>query len=436
MIHIDAWWQAVRLALIWFGIGLGGMLLFFSLLAAADWLATVFQFGMAPGFLIFMVTLATLFSFKPLSGWVHDLIDQLFFPDTADIRENIEAACRHLPKIANRFRLEHFLVNQLPASLHVDYIVLATEDAAAGQPGLSLPLAMGGRSLGTLVIGPKCSGRSFIVEERLLFQQLQEQVSLLLSVMTLQDARAEAERIDELKDNFLTNISHELRTPLNAVINATGLVADGELGPISPEQADYLSRSVGGSEYLMNLLDDILDITRIESGELTLNLGPVDLKNVVDDVLPLVNGMLQNKDLLLKVELADELPPIIADRLRVRQILLNLLSNAVKFTKAGYILVRAWPEADHLVVSVEDTGIGIATEDQPLIFQDYQQIVDQKREGLDERRPQQIGTGLGMPITQALVELHGGQIGLRSQLGQGTTFTFTLPIVRVAEKIG
>jgi len=431
VIQIDAWWHVVRQGVVLTCLISILLIVFFSLLTIADGLVINFQIDMTNNLIVFSATLATLFLLDPLHRWFAHLVDRIFFPDTADLKDSIEMACRQLTTIDNRLHLQSFLVEHLPAQLQVDFIILSDKAPAAIEVdyNLALPLEMGERSLGALLIGPKCSGRTFISRERVILKQLQEQVSLQLSALKLAEVREESERVEELKNNFFSNISHELRTPLNSVINATGLVADGEVGPISAEHAEYLHRAVTSSEYLMSLLDDILDITKIETGELILHLGVVELKDIIDDVLLLVRGMIKDKDLQLRVELAEDLPTLRVDRLRVRQILLNILSNAIKFTKEGYIRVAAVSEADRVTISIEDTGMGIAEEDQSLIFQDFQQIVTYKK-GNREEQPQHAGTGLGLPITRALVELHGGRIEVHSCLGQGATFTLTLPIAK------
>ncbi|HXV99811.1 MAG TPA: HAMP domain-containing sensor histidine kinase, partial [Anaerolineae bacterium] len=213
----------------------------------------------------------------------------------------------------------------------------------------------------------------------------------------------------------------------NTIINSTGLVADGALGEVNDAQVEFLNRAVQGSEHLMGLLNDILDITKIETGQLALQPEVIDLPEVIKEVVPLVKGMLQQKPIELNIELEDNLPHLTADRLRIRQILLNLLSNAIKFTQAGFIWVRARTEEGVVLVSVADTGIGIAPENLPLVFEDYQQI-SAKNQGTGFERRRHLGTGLGLSITKALVELHKGRIWVESEPERGTIFTFTLPV--------
>jgi signal transduction histidine kinase len=210
-------------------------------------------------------------------------------------------------------------------------------------------------------------------------------------------------------------------------MNSTGLVADGDLGQVTAEQKDFLSRAEQASEHLLKLLNDILDITKIETGQLTLQPETIYLPDVLSEVVPMIQSGLQQKNLSLALEHSPHLPALKADRLRLRQILLNLLTNAIKFTPAGYIRVRSWPQDGMIYISVEDSGIGIEPAGLAQVFQDYQQLTSSAQPHLQSERRRHIGTGLGLSITKALVELHGGQIEVTSTLGQGTTFTFTLP---------
>ncbi len=427
-LKFKASWEIVRAALVWIFLGLATGLIFLGLLALINWL-WILLFGRGgSGVVVFFSTLVTLLLLSPLRRGMQGLVDYLLFPDTAGFLEKIEEACRVLPEINNRTDLKQFLVKKLPPQWQVAYITLHKSSAPMISDSLTLPLKTGNRSLGFLTIGPKYSGRSFSYEERLALERFQEQVSLVLSGIQLAEAQEAATKTDQLKSNFLTNVSHELTTPLNVVINSTGLAADGALGPVSKEQAEYLNRAVSGSEHLMRLLNEILDITKIETGQLTLRLAEIDLREVIEDALSIMRGILQNKAVELKVEIADDLPLVAADRTRIRQILLNLLSNAEKFTKKGAICLRAWPQDKQVLISVQDTGIGIAQENLPLIFEDYRQVSTKGYTGILGSRRRHQGTGLGMPVARALVELHGGQIEVASELGKGSFFTFTLPI--------
>ncbi len=395
-----------------------------------DWLLILFG-QIQKTSVIILSTVVTLFVLGPLYRWVQNLIDYLCFPDSVGFREEIDTACRELTRIDARPDLENFLANTLPDRLQITYVLLQEDSKPRPPDALRLPLEMGERILGTLSIGPKRSGRTFSGAEQMALKQLQEQVSLVLSFVQLAEARRVAEQTGQLKSNFLSNLSHELRTPLNSVINSTGLVADGILGQVNEEHVEYLQRAVRGSEHLMNVLDEILDITKIETGQLTLRFAIMNLEEVIEEALAMVRSMLQNKPVQLKADLAENLPPLYADRLRVRQILLNILANAVKFTKEGFILVKAWPANERIFVSIRDTGIGITEDNLSLIFKDYQQVLAYGSSDNLPTRRRHFGTGLGMPIARALVELHGGQISVESEPGQGSVFTIALPLSMV-----
>ena len=321
----EAWWELIRFGLIWLTLALLIVIVYLALFSLLDWFRLLFFEQLSRTYTVFWATFFSLLLFQPLRIGSQSLVDNLFYADTAHLKDQIDLACRRLADFDDRDRLWQFLVEELPTQLKVDGIYLHQHPQRLIYHSLTLPLNMRSRSLGYLTIGPKLSGRSFSHEERAIFGQLQEQVSLVLSGIQLAEAREEAERVAQLKINFLTNISHELRTPLNTVINSTGLVADGALGEIEPLPAEYLNRAVQGSEYLLNLLDDILDMTRIESGQLTLRLAEMDLRELIADTVPIIRATLQHKPVELKLEIAEDLPPLPADRLRIRQVLLNLL---------------------------------------------------------------------------------------------------------------
>lgn len=427
-LKFEAWWEVVRAGLIGLGFIIVTILVYIAFFNVLAWFGTLLFENSSRGTTVFFSTLLTLFSLRLLMFGSRSVVDRAFFPDTANLEDEISEAVHTLAEIDARSTLQDFLTNTLPDKLEVDGIFLHQHPQSLLRHSLTLPLTMGSRSMGYLTIGPKESDRSFSYEEREAFLPLQEQVSLVLSAVELAEAREAAEKVSQLRNNFVTNISHQLRTPLNVVINSTGLVADGAFGRINQEQADYLNQAVHGSEHLMNLLQEILDIAKIESGQLTLKLENIDLRQVIDDALLIARGALHDKPIELKVDITPNLPPLTADRTRVRQVLLNLFSNAVKFTQEGFIWIRAWENRGIIFVSVEDTGIGIAKENLLLIFEDYQQISAREHLDLQLERRRHMGTGLGMPITKALVELHGGNIWVESEQGKGSVFTFTLPL--------
>jgi signal transduction histidine kinase len=235
-------------------------------------------------------------------------------------------------------------------------------------------------------------------------------------------------------------MSHELRTPLNAIIGFSYILKQELKGPLCAEQHDYMSRIYDSGNYLLKLLNDVLDDAKLEAGRIDLQCEPTSLEPVVLDAQMTASSLTLGKAIELRQEFAADLPLVYIDRMRVAQVLLNLLSNAVKFTERGVITLRAYrtPEAlraingdewagdAYVVVEIEDTGIGIANEHLMIIFEEFRQA--------DESLSRRFGgTGLGLPISKRLVELHGGELRVSSVLGHGSIFKFTLPIATEAQ---
>ena len=235
-----------------------------------------------------------------------------------------------------------------------------------------------------------------------------------------QKARQKAEAASQAKSNFLASMSHELRTPLNAIINFTRFVALGVQGPINDKQKQTLDEVIDSSRHLLALINDVLDMSKIESGSLNLLFDDsVDLKPIVESVMSTAKGLTGDKSIELRSKVADDLPVIRADRQRVFQILLNIMSNACKFTEEGHVELRAHREGSEAVFVVEDTGVGIEPDDQSAVFEAFHQTTSGLRQG--------GGTGLGMPISKSLVEAHGGRIWLESEPKKGSRFFVALP---------
>ncbi|GAM10228.1 putative sensor-like histidine kinase [Geobacter sp. OR-1] len=260
------------------------------------------------------------------------------------------------------------------------------------------------------------------VEERTLTLQ-ETNLKLREALEDLAVARDRAEAADRLKSAFLATMSHELRTPLNSIIGFTGILLQELGGPVNEEQAKQLNMVKNSANHLLSLISDILDISKIEAGQLKVVLEPFNLRDSILKEAQTIRPMAEKKGLGLSVEVADDVGLIASDERRVEQILLNLLSNAVKFTEQGCISVRCVREDGNYVTSVTDTGIGIKAEDQEFLFQPFQQIDT----GLSRKYE---GTGLGLSICKKMAELMGGSIRVESSLGKGSTFTLILPLER------
>jgi signal transduction histidine kinase/CheY-like chemotaxis protein len=240
----------------------------------------------------------------------------------------------------------------------------------------------------------------------------------------LLEARRAAEEARQLKSEFAANISHELRTPLNVITGFSETMANAPetypgvtWSPILRGDIDEIYRS---SSHLLGLIDDILDLSALEVNRLGLNLEETTIAPVIEDAAAVVRGLYQAKRLYLKIDTQPDLPPILIDAIRIRQVLINLLSNASRFTTNGGVTITTRLVGSAIQVAVADTGIGIASKDVARVFEEFGQV-----DG-SIRRPHE-GTGLGVPLSKRLVEMHGGEMSLESQVGQGTTFTFSLP---------
>ncbi len=239
-------------------------------------------------------------------------------------------------------------------------------------------------------------------------------------VGVFRDVTGEAE-VDRLKSDFVSIVSHELRTPLTSIKGYLDLVLMGAAGPVNKQQASFLEIAKANADRLNALVSDLLDISRIESGKAVLDLKVTSLSEIIDQVARGLEHEFEARGLTLKLDVPANLPEILADPVRVAQILSNLLSNAYKYTQNGGATIRARLTSNAIQVDVSDTGIGISKEDQEKIFGRFFRAED----NLVRQQP---GTGLGLNITKSLVEMHGGRIWLESEPGKGTTFSFTLPL--------
>jgi signal transduction histidine kinase len=236
-----------------------------------------------------------------------------------------------------------------------------------------------------------------------------------------QEARTAAEQANQAKSTFLSSMSHELRTPLNAIINFVELVARGMIGPVNHEQVELLDQALYSSRHLLNLINDVLDISKIQAGQLTLFIeDEVSVQVEVAATLSIVGGLLQEKGVQLIRDIDPHLPMISCDRRRLRQVLLNLISNAIKFTDKGTVTVSAKNQGQEVLFAVIDTGAGIPLDKQDVIFEPFIQTVNGEK--------QNQGTGLGLPISRSLVRAHGGELWVDSEPGKGSAFFFTLPV--------
>ncbi len=255
---------------------------------------------------------------------------------------------------------------------------------------------------------------------------LSGQVALVLRNIQYNEELArkndELTHLDQLKSDFMATMSHELRTPLTSIIGYSDMLLSGMTGELNEKQSTFVDSILKGGESLLNLINDVLDLTKIEAGRLELNREPVDLRAALLGVLPVVKPRAQDKRIRISTFLPTDLPPVLADPGKLNQVLLNLITNGIKYThENGSVSVEARTSSDLVEIWVNDTGIGIAKEDQLKVFQRFTQIDSSATRS-------QGGTGLGLAIVKELVEMHGGSIRVQSKLGKGSSFVFTMPI--------
>ncbi len=237
----------------------------------------------------------------------------------------------------------------------------------------------------------------------------------------LNDANAKLRELSEMKEEFLALTTHDLRSPLTVISGVINFFTSGRLGDLTAEQKNMVSMMERNTQSLIELVNDLLDASKLESGTMRLDLASIDLGALIHEVREGMLPMAREKGITIEESVLAQLPPLVADRAKLRRVIVNLLSNALKFTpKGGRVEVSAAPEGRFVRVSVTDTGVGIAPEDMERLFDKYEQA--RSRATRSEK-----GTGLGLYITRQIVELHGGKIEARSELGKGSTFSFTIP---------
>ena len=237
----------------------------------------------------------------------------------------------------------------------------------------------------------------------------------------IQEKSRQLEIASQHKSQFLANMSHELRTPLNAIIGYTEMMADGLYGDVSEKAQGVLERVQNNGRHLLGLINDVLDLSKIEAGQLVLAIEEYSVADMVATVLSATESLAKGKGLALGSDVPAGLPTGSGDARRLTQVLLNLVGNAIKFTDQGSVEVRARQAGERFELSVVDSGFGIAPEDQAKIFEEFQQVdnTSTRKKG---------GTGLGLSISRRIVELHGGRITVESEVGKGSTFKVTVPI--------
>jgi len=289
---------------------------------------------------------------------------------------------------------------------------------------LSVPLLREGEIIGSLSLNRHVPGE-FPPEAVEVLKTFATQSALAIQNARLfreiADKSRQLEAASRHKSEFLANMSHELRTPLNAIIGFSEVLNARMFGELNDKQAEYLNDIHASGTHLLSLINDILDLSKVEAGRMELELSDFSLPSAIDSALTLVRERATRRGITLRAAVLDGVGEVTGDERKIRQVLLNLLSNAIKFTpEGGRIEVKAVPEDGSVDVSVIDTGVGIAPEDQEAVFEEFRQV--------GASAAKQEGTGLGLALCRKFVELHGGKIWVTSALGAGSTFTFRLPV--------
>lgn len=293
-----------------------------------------------------------------------------------------------------------------------------------------LPLKIGDKTVGVLNIQSK-DQKEFDDNDLRFFQLLTDQITIEIENARLYEKTSrlveEISDVDRIKSQFLANMSHEFRTPLNSIIGFSKVILTGIDGPINETQKQDLSAIHNAGQYLLRLVNDILDITKIEAGNMKLNMVKTNISNLISSLLPNAENLVKDKVIKIEFNPADDLPEIFIDKNRISQVLINLLTNAVKFTEYGKITISTslekLPNKQKVVmVKIKDSGIGINKKDQEKLFKPFSQAQSQENS-------RTFGSGLGLAISKSIIELHKGQIGLLESIpGGGSTFYFILPI--------
>ena len=327
--------------------------------------------------------------------------------------------------VFGRVLLECKPVQVLDVLADPEYAMHELQKRAGYRTVLGVPLLREGVAIGLLNLF-RTSVRPFTERQIELATTFGDQAAIAIENVRLfdeiQDKSRQLEEASQHKSQFLANMSHELRTPLNAILGYTELMADGAYGEPSEKMLGILKRLEANGKHLLGLINDVLDLSKIEAGQLLLELSDYSIQDIAQTVRSTLEPLAADKKLAFKLELAPELPAGHGDGRRLTQVLINLVGNAIKFTDAGEIAIKAEANNGSFHVSVRDTGPGISAADQARLFQEFQQADNAitKKKG---------GTGLGLAISKRIIEMHGGKIWVELQLGQGSTFTFTLPVI-------
>jgi GAF domain-containing protein len=344
--------------------------------------------------------------------------------DFMDYMQNIPIKAER-GSASGRALVESRLVHIADVKTDPEYTLLEAQRLGDYRTILCVPMLREGVPIGLLVL-TRSEVQPFTDKQIELVTTFADQAAIAIENVRLfdeiQDKSRQLEVASQHKSQFLANMSHELRTPLNAILGYTELMADGAYGEPSEKMLGILKRLEANGKHLLGLINDVLDLSKIEAGQLVLELSDYCIQDIAQTVRSTLEPLAADKKLAFKLDLSPGLPPGHGDGRRLTQVLINLVGNAIKFTDAGEVSIKAEANDGAFHVTVRDTGPGISAADQAKLFQEFQQADNAitRKKG---------GTGLGLAISKRIIEMHGGKIWVESQLGQGSTFTFTLPVI-------
>jgi len=300
---------------------------------------------------------------------------------------------------------------------------------------ISVPMVYVGRPIGALVVGRTIDQQPFTADDERLLTLFANLVSPAVRnaqlFVKMNQAIQQTERANQVKTRFLASVTHELRTPLNLIINNMDFMRVGAFGEVNEEQLGRLNQTVRSAEHLLYLINDLLDVSKIEAGEMQMFFQPHDIQTMLDDTIDnavsymeKIEGKIDSVEFVIDIQ--EDLPIIQMDVRRIRQVLTNLLTNAIKFTEKGTVSLTVRQEDDWVKFIVTDTGMGIPQDEAQKLFQAFERTDSAKQQNIE-------GTGLGLPISKFLVEQHGGELLFKSELGKGTLFEFSLPLTQATD---
>jgi signal transduction histidine kinase len=340
----------------------------------------------------------------------------------------IEALSESKPRVGDSTAIGRAALNRLPDQvpdlLNVPDYPLPSIQKAGFRALLALPLLRKDRLIGGLIVRRKAPGEFPASVVNMLQTFAAQSVVAIHNAQLFREIEEKGQELEianKHKSEFLANMSHELRTPLNAILGFTELIIDNIYGDVPEKIKEVLERVESNGRHLLSLINDVLDLSKIEAGRLKLSLNDYSMLDIIQTATASVEALVMAKNLDLKVIVPENLANGRGDEQRISQVLLNLLGNAIKFTEQGQIKLEVSVANETYSVSVSDTGPGLSEADQQRIFEEFHQA-----DGTSTRK--KGGTGLGLSISKKIVEMHNGSIGVTSKVGAGSTFWFTLPI--------